>query len=74
MNAAGTDGPATTDIPDAGRLLALAYPAQIMRLARHWPLRRAAFAVLGKFAEAQGALGYYLGRIRGRRRGLVEYK
>lgn len=55
-------------------LLMLAYPVQILRLTRRWPLRRATFTVLGRFPEAQGALGYYLGRISGRRRGLVEYK
>lgn len=54
--------------------LALAYPGQVLRLARHWPLRRALFTVLGKFPEAQGALGFYLRRYRRQRRGLVEYK
>ncbi|WP_306152676.1 glycosyltransferase family 2 protein [Roseovarius sp. MMSF_3281] len=56
-------------------VLALAYPAQVVRLAlrdRDWA--RAFFNVLGKFAEAQGALGYYLSRLRGRKQGLVEYK
>jgi hypothetical protein len=36
--------------------------------------RGAVFSVIGKFAEARGALGYWLGRLRGRRRGLIEYK
>lgn len=55
-------------------ILLLAYPLQVLRLARGWPLLRAAFTVLGKFPEAQGALGYYLSRLRGARRGLFEYK
>jgi len=56
-------------------LLALAYPVQVVRLGlRDGDWARAVFAVLGKFAEAQGALGYYLSRLRGRKRGLVEYK
>lgn len=59
--------------------LLLVYPAQILRLglragggrgAWEW----AGFTVLGKFAEASGALGYYLGRITGRRARLIEYK
>lgn len=54
--------------------LALAYPLQVLRLARRWPLLRAAFSVLGKFPEAQGALEYYASRLRGARRGLFEYK
>lgn len=63
----------------AGWLLALIYPAQLARLARREGLRRggltwAAFSLLGKFAEALGALGYYLSRLRGRRKGLIEYK
>ena len=36
--------------------------------------RTAFFTVLGKLPEAQGALGFYLGRLIGRRRGLIEYK
>lgn len=63
-----------------GLLLAAAYPAQILRLAARrgvsqrlsWQV--AAFTVLGKFAEAQGVLGYWLNRWRGRRGGLIEYK
>lgn len=58
----------------AGWLLALAYPAQILRLTRRGGLAWAAFSVLGKFAEAQGVLGYYWMRLRGRRAGLIEYK
>lgn len=56
-------------------LLALAYPVQVVRLAlREGDWAQAVFTVLGKFAEAQGALGYYLSRLRGRKQGLVEYK
>jgi glycosyltransferase involved in cell wall biosynthesis len=56
-------------------LLVLAYPAQVMRLGlRDGDWQRAFFNVLGKFAEAQGALGYYLSRFLGRKQGLVEYK
>jgi GT2 family glycosyltransferase len=43
-------------------------------LARKGGVEWALFTVIGKFAEAQGALGYWLGRWRGRRRGLIEYK
>ncbi|WP_101068453.1 glycosyltransferase family 2 protein [Roseovarius salinarum] len=56
------------------------YPLQVVRLAvREGPARRAAwewaaFTVLGKFAEAAGALGYHAGRLRGRRKGLIEYR
>jgi GT2 family glycosyltransferase len=54
------------------------WPAQVARLAlrdrgpERWT--RAGLAVLGKVAEAQGAFGYALGRLRGRRRALIEYK
>lgn len=58
----------------AGWLLALIYPLQWARLARRGGARWAFFSVLGKFAEARGALGYWLDRARGRRRGLIEYK
>jgi GT2 family glycosyltransferase len=59
--------------------LLLAWPAQVLRLARRWGGTRAAweralFTVLGKLPEALGALGFYLGRITGQRRGLIEYK
>jgi hypothetical protein len=59
--------------------LLLAWPAQGLRLARRWGGGRAAweralFTVLGKLPEALGALGFYLGRITGQRRGLIEYK
>mgnify|MGYP000579513712 CR=1 FL=1 len=57
-----------------GWLLALAYPAQLLRLARREGWVWATFSLLGKFAEARGALGYHLLRLRGRRAGLIEYK
>ncbi|QUJ75224.1 glycosyltransferase [Sulfitobacter albidus] len=50
------------------------YPLQIARLARRGGLRWALFSVIGKFAEARGAVGYYLSRLRGGRRRLIEYK
>lgn len=58
----------------AGAVLFLAYPLQVARLARRGGWSWAAFTVLGKFAEAQGALGYWADRLRGNRRGLIEYK
>ena len=65
---------------DAAALwLLLVYPAQVARLALRAGGGRGAwewafFSVPGKFAEASGALGYYIGRITGRKRGLIEYK
>lgn len=58
----------------AGWALVLIYPLQVARLARREGWRWAVFTTLAKFAEAQGALGYGLDRLRGRRRGLIEYK
>ncbi len=59
-------------------LLFLAYPAQLLRLGLKDPhpgrWERAIFSVLGKFAEARGAIGYYMARLSGRKRGLIEYK
>nr|WP_309502336.1 glycosyltransferase [uncultured Roseovarius sp.] len=56
--------------------LFLIYPLQVIRLGLRpvggWDW--AFFTVLGKFAEAQGALGYYLGRLMGRKSALIEYK
>ncbi|MCB1363410.1 MAG: glycosyltransferase [Rhodobacteraceae bacterium] len=59
--------------------LLLAWPAQVVRLALREGGGRggwewAAFTVLGKLPEAQGVLCYRLGRMRGRRAGLMEYK
>lgn len=58
----------------AAWLLALVYPLQVARLARRGGWTWAAFSVLGKFAEAKGAMGYYLSRLHGRRKKLIEYK
>lgn len=62
-----------------GWLLLAAYPAQVLRLALRdggdrlaW--ERALHAVIGRFAEARGALGFYLSRLRGRRVRLIEYR
>lgn len=60
-------------------LLALIYPAQVVRLASREGFSRpgwirALFSVIGRFAEARGALGFYANRLLGRRRGLIEYK
>ena len=50
------------------------YPAQVVRLARRGGWSWAIFSVIGKFAEARGVLAYWLSRLRGRRRGLIEYR
>lgn len=55
-------------------LLALVYPAQVLRLARRGGRDWAVFSVIGKFAEAWGVAGFWLDRLRGRRRGLIEYR
>lgn len=54
--------------------LLLAWPLQVLRLARRMGWTRAFFTVLGKLPEAQGVAGYWLGRLRGRRTALIEYK
>lgn len=66
----------------AGFVVLALWPLQWLRLTLrqlpHDPPARAArlagFLLLGKLPEALGALGYYGGRITGRRRGLIEYK
>jgi GT2 family glycosyltransferase len=58
----------------AGGLLALIYPAQVLRLSRRMGWRGAVFSVLGKFAEMRGALRFTAARLRGRPQGLIEYK
>ena len=58
-----------------GLALLLVYPLQVLRLARKLrDVPRAFFLVAGKWAEAWGALQFYAGQLRGRRRGLIEYK
>ncbi len=58
----------------------LAYPAQVARLYARYrgeggdAFPRAALTVLGKFAEAKGALTYWARRLGGGRRNLIEYK
>lgn len=58
----------------AGGLLILIYPAQIWRLALRGGVVWAVFTVLGKFAETSGVLRYWLGRMRKKKQGLMEYK
>jgi GT2 family glycosyltransferase len=60
--------------PVAGVLLAGVYPLQVARLSRRMGWRVAGLTVLGKFAEMWGAAQFTLGRLRGRGRGLIEYK
>ena len=65
--------------PGIATLLLAAYPAQILRLAAREGFSRSAreaalHLTLAKFAEAQGAIGYHLARLRNRRMGLIEYK
>ena len=55
-------------------LAGLIYPLQWARLARRKDGVWAIFSILGKFAEAQGAIGYYLRRGFGRRATIIEYK
>lgn len=60
-------------------LIFAAYPLQIARIARRdgrgWESwRYAAFTVLAKFPEMQGALEYIVSRLMRRRTGLIEYK
>ena len=55
--------------------LVLIYPAQILRLAgTGTPPVEAAFLMLSKFPELQGVIGYWYGRLSGRRLRLIEYK
>ncbi len=55
-------------------MIALIYPAQVLRLSRRTGFEQALFTVLGKFAEAAGALEFYWRRWRGSARGILEYK
>lgn len=53
----------------------LVYPLQILRLRKKgYDNTSASFVVLGKFAEAHGIAEFYWRRLRGRKRGLIEYK
>lgn len=56
-------------------LLAAIYPLQWVRLLlRSGSLRESSFMLLGKFAEAQGAMKFHLSRLRGGTRHIIEYK
>jgi GT2 family glycosyltransferase len=64
-----------------GLLLLMVYPLQWLRLGTRLrrrgspiPWANALFLVVGRFAEAQGALKFHLGRLFGRRSALIEYK
>ena len=57
-----------------GALLALVYPAQVARLALRGGLAWAVLTVLGRFAEAQGALAFLWRKRRGGAAELIEYK
>ena len=55
--------------------LLLAWPLQALRMAaRGMALDRAWFITIGKLAEAQGALGFFWGRLTNRRSAIIEYK
>ena len=52
----------------------LIYPAQVVRISlrtRSWGY--GFFTVLGKFPQAQGAAGFWLDLLQGKRRGIIEY-
>lgn len=56
-------------------LLLLTFPIQVLKLnLRGESWERAFFLTLGKLPEAQGALGYWIARLRRRKIRLIEYK
>ena len=55
-------------------LLLAVYPLQVLRLSRRGGWAWAFFTVLGRFAEARGALEFYWRKWRGSRAQLIEYK
>lgn len=57
-----------------GLLFALIYPVQVLRLSRAKSLPWAFYTTVAKFAEAQGAMQFFLGRLRGRGAKIIEYK
>jgi glycosyltransferase involved in cell wall biosynthesis len=57
-----------------GWVLGLIYPVHVARLARRGGWAWAFYTVVGKFAEARGVVSYWMNRLAGRRRGLIEYK
>ncbi len=52
----------------------LLYPAQLLRLSLRFGLQPAGFSLLGKFAECAGVGEYWWNRLRGKTRGILEYK
>ena len=58
----------------AGAVLGLIYPLQVFRLSRRGGWQWATFTLIGKFAESWGVVGYWWGRVRGRKQRLIEYK
>ena len=60
--------------PGAAAVLALIYPLQALRLMRQGGGAWGLITLASRFAEARGVLGYGLDRIRGKKRGLIEYK
>lgn len=55
-------------------VLLLLYPLQFLRLSRRMGPQAAGLSMLGKFAEANGALRYWLNRLRARQSRIIEYK
>lgn len=55
-------------------LLLLAYPLQVLRLLPRMGFSAATFNVLGKFAEALGAVQYVWSSVRGKSARIIEYK
>lgn len=56
-------------------LLLLALPLQALRMSlRGMPLDRAWFIAIGKLPEAQGALGFFWGRLINKQSAIIEYK
>lgn len=57
-----------------GLAILMAWPVQVARLIPRLGAETAIFTVLGKLPEAQGVIGYWWGRLRRKRVGLIEYK
>lgn len=55
-------------------VLLLAWPLQVARLSPRMGLEQAFFTTLAKIPEAMGVAEFHLNRLRGRRKGLIEYK
>lgn len=54
--------------------LTLIYPLQVLRLSRRQGMDWAFYTTLSKFAEARGALQYYVGKLRRGPSRIIEYK